>query len=184
MRLFVALWPPPEAIAELAAEVARVRPAGAGLRWSDADHWHLTLAFLGEVTDDQRVQLEQRLARAAARHEPLILHLAGAGRFGARVLFTRVQGDRDSLRRLAGSAAAAARRSGLDLPNRPYRPHLTLARSRTEADLRPAVEALEGFLGTEWTAGVLHLVHSQLGAGPGRGSSYRTIASWSLGRTL
>ena len=46
------------------------------------------------------------------------------------------------------SVGAAARRCGIPVDDRPYRPHLTLARGRPGTDLRPAVEALRGFAGS------------------------------------
>ncbi|MDQ3905721.1 MAG: RNA 2',3'-cyclic phosphodiesterase, partial [Actinomycetota bacterium] len=113
MRLFVALTPPDEVTEALRAITAALRELAPELRWTRPQQWHLTLAFLGEVDDALVDELTRRLDRAAARHPPLSLFLGGGGRFGHRVLWTRVQGDRDNLRRLAGSAAAAARRSGL-----------------------------------------------------------------------
>ena len=111
MRLFDALWPPPDAVAELLAAVREVQEKSPGLRWTAPEQWHLTLAFLGEVPDDRRPELEERLERAASRYPPLTLRFAAGGRFGDRILFTRVDGDREPLTRLAQSVAAAARRS-------------------------------------------------------------------------
>ena len=180
MRLFIALWPPPEAIDELDAALAEVRTLGSDLRWSPSRQWHLTLTFLGEVTDKRRPELAGRLARAAARQPPLRLSFAGGGRFGKRVLFTKVSGDREPLRHLAASTSAASRRAGLPVADRPYRPHLTLARSRRDVDLRPLVAALGSFRGTGWTASQLHLVQSRLGQGPSRTAVYETVDAWPL----
>ncbi|MBP2369083.1 RNA 2',3'-cyclic phosphodiesterase [Pseudonocardia parietis] len=183
MRLFVAVTPPPDAIDELRSATAALRTGSEQLRWSAPEQWHLTLAFLGEVDDRARQDVVERLGRAAARHGPCTLSLAGAGRFGQRVLWTRVHGDVDRLRRLAASVRAAARRSRIAVEDRPYRPHLTLARARGDADLRPAVAALSGFAGREWTADELHLVHSRLGAGPDGRAHHELLRSWSLGRS-
>jgi 2'-5' RNA ligase len=180
MRLFVAVTPPPEAIDELRSATARLHSAGPKLRWTRPEQWHLTLAFLGEVADAARADLTVRLGRTAARHPPVRLALQGAGRFGDRVLWTRVVGDVAALRQLAASVGAAARRAGLVLDDRPYRPHLTLARGREGADLRPAVDALAGFAGSAWTAAELHLVRSRLAAGPDRTSRYELVESWAL----
>src|SRR4029453_13035406 len=127
MRLFVALWPPAEAIDELSGGGAGVRSLAPDLRWAPLRQWHLTLTFLGEVADERRPELARRLARAASRYPPLSLRFAEAGRFGHRVLFTKVSGDREALRHLAASTTAASRRAGLAVADRPYRPHLTLA---------------------------------------------------------
>ena len=221
MRAFVALVPPDAVLAELADAVAPIRAAHPDLRWTPAAQWHLTLAFLGEIDEDVLPELVERLARPARRHPPVPLALAGGGRFGDRVLWTRVQaaepvpgesrippgelrtpprrvphsgtascaaehgtppGGVDALRRLAGSTGAAARRCGIAVDDRPYRPHLTLARGREGADLRPAVEALSGFAGSPWTADALALVRSRLGAGPGGTAAHEVVERWSLGR--
>ena len=182
MRLFVALVPPADALAELAAAVEALR-ATAGLRWTRPEQWHVTLAFLAEVDDRTRAALLPRLERVARRHAAPTLALAGGGRFGRQVLWTRVDGDRAALRRLADAVRAAARRSGLPTDARPYRPQLTLARaSRQAPDLAPLTAALEGFAGRPWQASDLHLVRSVLGAGPGGTARHEPVASWPLTR--
>ncbi|MGH3799331.1 MAG: RNA 2',3'-cyclic phosphodiesterase [Pseudonocardiaceae bacterium] len=182
MRLFVALTPPGEVVEELKASTAPLRQLAPDLRWTRPEHWHVTLAFLGEVGDDVVDELAHRLSRAAARHPSLSLVLGGGGRFGHQVLWTRVQGDRDRLRRLAGSVQAAARRSRLPMEQRPYRPHLTLARADVSADLRPLVERLASWQGRPWVATQLYLVRSRLGAGPGGSALHEPIAGWPLAR--
>jgi len=178
MRLFVALVPPADALAELAAAVDALRSTP-GLRWTRPEQWHVTLAFLAEVDDRAREALTPRLERVAHRHAPPTLALAGGGRFGRQVLWTRVDGDRAALRRLADAVRAAARRCGLPVDARPYRPHLTLARARGPAtDLAPLAAALDGFAGRPWSASDLHLVRSVLGAGPGRTAHHEPVASW------
>jgi 2'-5' RNA ligase len=183
VRLFVALWPPENVVRELADALAAIQPPGSSVRWTRVEQWHLTLVFLGEVGEDRLPELTDRLGRAARRHPALSLHFAGAGRFGDRVLWTRVEGDREPLRQLAASASAAARRTGLDVDDRPYRPHLTLARNLRGADLRPLVAALAPYTGSTWIADRMHLVRSRLGQGPGRTSRYETVTEWPLRAT-
>lgn len=180
MRLFVAVWPSPEAVGQLETTVDAVRPLVPGPRWVAASQWHLTLVFLGEVTVGRPEELAHRLARAASRHAPLQLSFEQAGRFDGRILFSRVAGDREPLRRLAASVTAAARRAGLSVEDRPYRPHLTLARSTTGTDLRPLVRALESFHGVDWTAREIHLMHSRPPRSAGQPPAYETVDTWPL----
>lgn len=207
MRLFAALLPPRAAVAELAAavHVLRALPGADGLRWTHRADWHLTLAFYGEVAEPLLPELTERLARAALHGRPLGLRLAGAGQFGDRALWAGVGGatalDGDggadsSLTRLAGAAATAGRRSGIegvggetaDRPERRFRAHLTLARASRSSvppgGLAPYVGALDGFFGEPWTAGELVLLRSQLpasGAGEDEQPHYETLSAWPLG---
>lgn len=185
MRLFVAIAPPPAVLDELDARVVPLRPAWPGLRWTGQDAWHVTLAFLGEVSEPVAAALGPRLERAAHRHPDLSLFLGAGGAFPAprraRVLWTGVQGDRRALEALARSVAAGARRAGAPPPDegRRFRPHLTLARCRAPADVSPLVEALADFAGTSWTAAEIHLIHSYLPTQGGQ-PRYEAAGTWPL----
>ena len=72
----------------------------------------------------------------------------------------------DRLGPLAASVAAAARHSGIAVEDRPYRAHLTLARSAGPTDLRPLVSALSGLRTREWSPPEVLLVHSRPGPAP------------------
>lgn len=181
-RLFVALVPPLAVIGDLERAVAPVRDRDMGLRWSKASMWHLTCAFFGEVAEERTPQLAERLARVAARHDALDLRFHGAGAFSrparANVLYIGVETAAPPIAALAASCAAVGRRVGLEVDDRPYRPHLTVARAkgRELLDLRSVVDELASYEGPRWTASEIVLVHSHLGAEP----TYETVGSWSL----
>jgi RNA 2',3'-cyclic 3'-phosphodiesterase len=170
--LFVAIAVPDAVAGDLEASVAPLRPGRSDLRWTGREAWHLTLAFLGEVDETVIGRLTPRLARAAARHPQLMLSLGGAGAFPsaprARVLWTGVRGDQRGLALLAQSVSAGARRAGAAPAGegRGFRPHLTLARCRAPADVRPLVEVLAGYQGTPWTATEIYLIRSRLSGAP------------------
>jgi len=179
VRLFVAVDPPSDVVAALEQALGERDDR---LRWVPPEQWHLTLVFCGEVDDWRVADLSARLGRAAARTSPFSLRLAGAGTFPkqaakARVLWVGVGGDVPALSRLAERCAAAARRSGVDVEDRAYRPHLTLARARREAtDARVEVERLASFSSGPWPVTRLRLVHSTLGARV----RHETLQSWTL----
>ena len=189
MRLFAAVLPPQAAVRELATAVAPLHalPQAAGLRWTGEPTWHLTLAFLGQVDAEDLQPLRGRLAAAAAAVARMPrLRLAGSGRFSERALWAGVEGDTLLLRRLADEVAKAARDTGIDVDERPFRGHLTLARAGGRSGPPPAagrglpalVGALADFSGTEWPATSLRLMRSHLGAGS---AHYETVAEWALG---
>ncbi|TYR51975.1 RNA 2',3'-cyclic phosphodiesterase [Streptomyces parvus] len=185
-RLFAAVLPPASAVAELRTALAPLHtlPGARDLRWTGPEGWHFTLAFYGEVPEDATPELEARLERAARRTAPFALRVHGAGHFGGRALWAGAAGGLDTLRLLAERADAAARRTGLPMEeHRRYTPHLTLARSRGAADLRPFAAALAGFEGRSWEAAELTLVRSHLPESgvPGERPRYTAVRAWPLG---
>ncbi|MEU5412386.1 RNA 2',3'-cyclic phosphodiesterase [Streptomyces clavifer] len=186
-RLFAAVLPPAPAADELAGAVAPLHevPGAGHLRWTARAGWHYTLAFLGGVEEDVLPDLHSRLERAAHRTEPFPLRVHGSGRFDGRALWAGAAGGLDTLRLLAARAGAAARRAGVPMEeHRRYTPHLTLARSRVQVDLRPFTEALAGFEGMRWEAGELSLVRSRppVDGVPGEQPRYEVVRAWPLGR--
>jgi 2'-5' RNA ligase len=174
--MFAALVPPPAVLDELEAALAGIDAPE--LRWTVRAQWHVTLAFYGEICPRTTGDLRGLLSRVAAARPAPTLGLGGGGRFGDRVLWTRVGGDTERLVRTAARAQAAGRRAGLTLDTRRYRPHLTLARAPAGTDLRPLVSRLAGFTGTPWTAADLHLMSSTSPPGSTGPPAYATVASW------
>jgi 2'-5' RNA ligase len=181
MRLFVAAAPPPAALDHLALALADARgatPPGDALRWIPPERWHLTLVFLGEVDDARVDRLAGAIGPAAAASPPLALGLRGSGSFPG-VLWIGLAGDLAGLDRLARAARRAARAAGVAVERRPYRPHLTVARSRQPAAvaLRTARDRLGAYAGPGFTADTLRLVRSY----PGPQPRYEQVAAWPLG---
>ena len=183
----MAIVPPPAVTAELDASTAPLRPAWPDLRWTSQEAWHVTLAFLGEVREAVLPDLATRLERAARRHQaqPLAVHGGGAypGPARARVVWAGLDANHPALAALAASVAAGARRAGAPPPDedRRFRAHITLARLRSTADIRPLAEGLAGLTGSPWTATEIQLIHSRPPApGPGRTPDYVPLAAFPL----
>lgn len=190
VRVFAALTLPETVREELRAKVTSLRTASkAGQpRWSDPDGWHCTLAFYGSVPETRLAELTFRLRRAAEHGEPLRLRLSGGGRFGDRVLWTGLAGDRTALSQLADRARAAGRGAGTPADTtHGFRPHLTLARSGRRGEggvpLAPYAERLRDFAGSAWWVRELVLVASQppRSGVPGEGPRYQELATCPLG---
>lgn len=190
MRLFVAVVLPEPVLDDLAAAMDHAHGLAGGddprLRWTIRAQWHLTLTFLGTVDADVLPDLERRLARASARSEPMRLAVEGGGAFGsvrkARVLWAGVHGDVERLRRLAGSVSAAARRSGIEVAERRFRPHVTLARLREPVDVGEQVRWWSAYSGPPWLATRIDLVRSHPEVRPGERPRYESLRAWPLGR--
>ena len=170
MRLFVGLAID-EAVKETLERLTlRLRTKDDGLRWSTPDQWHVTLVFLGEVDDEARARLVRELAEV--RQPELMLRMERLGVFErAGILHAEVEVSPELLR-LYEAVAGAVKRVGLEVEERPYRAHITLARSRNR-DGRKTMERLrrsaeQQRLSARWEAREFLLYESQLSPGGSR----------------
>lgn len=125
MRLFVGIELNEEARAALSAARASWEKM-VKARFCDADLYHLTLVFIGNVEEERLPALKKTLSRV--KWSPFSLKTGAADRFEKGVLFAGVQTPNDGLSALQKAVAEALREDGWPFENRPYRPHITLAR--------------------------------------------------------
>jgi 2'-5' RNA ligase len=153
-RAFLAVVPPPEVLRWTDSVAASARRSDDGLRWTRPDQRHVTLQFLGAVPMVEG--LAASVTESVRRIAPFTVALGGAGAFPsarrATVLWLGVATGAEELRALAGAIAAATAPHGFVADDRPFRPHLTLARSARARHLRALVEHLStGPAGPPWT---------------------------------
>jgi RNA 2',3'-cyclic 3'-phosphodiesterase len=186
--MFVALTPPQPALEHLEEFLSPRQEAGAGLRWTVPEQWHLTLAFFGDVAERHLDDLVERLGRAAARRTAVDLTIAGGGAFPnpgrAKVVYAAVDaaGRDEELRRMATGARAAGARSGAGGEGGRFHPHVTLARSGRPIEATRWIRVMEAYRGPAWTAAELVLVESHLGEGPRRRPRYEVVETFPVGR--
>jgi RNA 2',3'-cyclic 3'-phosphodiesterase len=183
--MFAALVPPVDALEDLAEFLGPRQEAGRDLRWTDPAQWHLTLAFLADVTERHLDDLTDRLGRAAARRTPFEARLAGGGAFPdaarARVLFAAVATEGPELARLATGVRAAATKAGANPAGGRFHPHVTLARVRRPLEATRWLRVLDTYRGPAWSAAEVALVESHLGEGPRGRPRHETRATFALG---
>lgn len=153
-RAFVAVQPPVATLDAVQATVERLAPSAPDLRWLPREQWHITLQFLGRVADED--VLVERLAVALAPLSAPTIALAGGGAFPkvARggVLWLAVAEGADALADVARAVRDATAALGHEPEDRPFRPHLTVARARRPRDRRELVEAIGAAeVGPPWT---------------------------------
>jgi len=183
MRLFVAIDLPYEVRRNLELLLQMLRPK-ADLQWSPPSNLHITTKFIGEWPEEDLDILKEALAGIPVPGE-FRVDIQGLGWFpddrNPRVFWAGIRGG-ESLPQLARSAEDACASLGIPRENRPYSPHLTLARIRRPADLAPLRRTLESLPSDHFgrfTASHFHLYESKLRPG---GSIYTKIASFPLAK--
>lgn len=134
-RLFIALTLP-LSVREVLAALAQPLP---DVNWTRLDQLHITLRFLGDVSDEKIAPMIERLA--TVRVAPFILPIEGVGTFPPnrppRVIWAGVGQGHPRLFQLRQRLDDALLACGLDLDVRTFHPHATLARCGESAG--PAV---------------------------------------------
>lgn len=174
LRLFVALDVPVDVRAAVDHALRTVRASQPELRWTDPAGWHLTLAFVGWVDESRAADVVAATDEAAMASRPFTLCLDGRlGSFGGRVLWAGIEPSEE--------AAAVAARLGValgsrrfQLEDRPFAPHLTVARVPRTSRVRGRLE--HGWQGPTscWEADGLTVMRSR----PSRSGA--TYEPWSV----
>jgi 2'-5' RNA ligase len=130
LRLFAAI-PLPEDITD---RLSDLQGEVHGASWREADQFHLTLRFFGEIDETLARDIDHELGLIV--EAPFEIRLAGTGSFGGRepsALWAGVEAP-PALAHLAAACEKAARRAGLDPVSRKFTPHVTLAYCRGTTD--------------------------------------------------
>jgi RNA 2',3'-cyclic 3'-phosphodiesterase len=168
-NVFVAVVPPPEVVAALAERLEDLPIPG---RLVPPPNFHITLRFVGKVDP---VSYDRLLASLATRSlvEPFRVRLGGFGAFPnprrATVVWVGVDAD-PALEDLAAIVEDAVVTAGFDPEERPFFPHLTVAR------VRPP-ENVSGLSAGEWR---LPFPVEEIHVMAAWGSRYRVYETFSL----
>ena len=169
MRLFVGL-PVPDALAQGLARTARALDLP-NARWTPAENLHLTLFFLGQVSEDKLPMILGELGQLD--FAPLELRFTQLGCFPrAGILFADLE-PTPTLLRLQADVALGMVKCGFASDARPYHPHVTLARMRSPMRLDSRLTALTSQLQQRFTVAAVNLYRSQTLS---TGAQYEIIA--------
>lgn len=183
IRLFTALGLPDDLRRRLTALQGGVDNA----RWVAPHNLHITLRFIGEVSEDRAHDIVAALDRIRTGAFPVTV--AGAGRFGSggrtRSLWAGVERS-EALDALHEKIDRALINTGLAPEGRKYTPHVTLARfgggrergrDASAGRVLQWLEAQGGFFAMPFEAREFVLYESHLGR---KGADYVPLASFPL----
>jgi 2'-5' RNA ligase len=167
-RLFFALWPTQALRAAIHAATSQMR-VSSGARRVPLDNLHITLAFLGAVPAERVTAIRSLASRPYGSSFELTLdHLQTFRRSGVvSLVASKAPSD---LLALAATLRRALREMGCQVEDRPFIPHLTLARRVTEV-------STTGVTPLVWNVQSFVLVESRLTPS---GAHYQIIDQWRL----
>jgi 2'-5' RNA ligase len=179
MRLFTAIDLPSDLLFRLERLISALRPE-ALIKWSPLDNLHITTKFIGEWAESRLEQLHDALASIPGR-DLFDIEIRDLGWFpnerSPRVLWAGVHGGAP-LAQLAQDLEQGLESLGIKREERPFSPHLTLARIKNPVPLhrlrQKVVEMQPATLGS-FRAGRFVLYRSDPGS---NASIYRRLREY------
>lgn len=181
MRLFTAIDLPSPVLMRLERLIIALRPE-ALIKWSPLDNLHITTKFIGEWPEARLDELHEALSKVLPC-EPFDLDIRNLGWFpnehSPRVLWAGVHAN-GSLQNLARAIEDCLLTLGIAKEDRPYSPHLTLARIKNPVPLRRLRELVQETSSASF--GTVHVSRFALfRSDPGSNSSlYRKLREYCL----
>jgi 2'-5' RNA ligase len=130
MRIFIGIDLDPEVRSRIALFLEGIRGFAPDARWSPPESLHITLKFIGEQPQPQVDAIAERLRRVES--STFEIRVAAYGFFptakAPRVFWIGIHAGQQ-LAELAATIDAATAELGISREERPYSPHLTLARA-------------------------------------------------------
>ncbi len=137
IRCFVAIEIDDAIRKELSSVIEELKPSGTGIRWVRPENLHLTLKFLGEVSEERIPEIEEVLNRVAAQLEHFTLRVKGTGTFPEkkrpRVIWAGVESS-GQLFQLQKAIEKALFELGFKEEEREFTGHITLGRVKEFSD--------------------------------------------------
>ncbi|MDD4238135.1 MAG: RNA 2',3'-cyclic phosphodiesterase [Desulfotomaculaceae bacterium] len=135
LRLFIAVNFPEEIKKTLGAFIRGLSKIPSDLKWMGEENLHLTVQFLGNVSEERLPAVSAALQNAVDGIAPFELVLEGVGAFPSvvrpRVLWAGISGETAPLLMLQRQVQKEMAVLGFEPEKRKFSPHLTLARARS-----------------------------------------------------
>jgi len=132
-RLFIGIPLNTEQRARIASLEDSLRSVLHAVRWVTPENLHVTLKFLGQCETSSVPQLVEALAEGA-RRMPAELTIGGVGGFpsqgSARIIWVGAADPTGSIQEAFKVIERGAKKCGVEKERKPYRPHITIGRSR------------------------------------------------------
>jgi 2'-5' RNA ligase len=170
IRAFLAVDPPEDIFNEIIKIQERLKKTiGGDIRWVRPEGIHLTLKFFGYVYQSDVANIFLVVKNNVANMKALMLNVRNLGAFPSvnrpRVLWLGLDGDTDALISLQAQIDTGFQDYGFKKEERPFRPHLTLARIKEPKGLDGLAEAVkknEDYNAGSFTISGLTLFKSEL----------------------
>ena len=148
IRTFIAIPIPENIKASVDSAIIRLKAKNRGVRWVKPEGLHITLKFLGDISEETVAPLSAELDKAASLCPPLNLSLAGFGAFPnvkrPRVVWVGLAGDMQEISQLTANIDKLCTAYGIAEEKRPFSGHITLGRLKAPTMVDLSIDSVTG----------------------------------------
>jgi len=157
VRAFVALEIPGDVVNSLVHAQEELHATGADVKLVERENLHLNLKFLGELRDEEVAEAKSRLRRLSLKGADVAVRGVGAFPTSARprVIWAGIAPEDEPLVIPMAREVISALEGIGERDERPFRPHITLARVRSGRNMRDLAEVLRQIEGIEFGTATL-----------------------------
>jgi len=149
MRAFIAIELSPEIRDSLAQTQSHLKYSGADVKWVNKENVHLTLKFLGEITEESSEKIKSILDEIANSVKPFEISIKDIGAFPKiefpKVIWAGLDRGAAEASVIAGKIDDALSKVGFQKESRPFTAHLTIGRVRSLKNKEALKEKIDSY---------------------------------------
>jgi 2'-5' RNA ligase len=149
IRSFLAIELPVTIQTKIGKIEADLRSTSADVRWVSPEKIHLTLKFFGNIEESKIDSVVEAIKGPLRNAEPFDLNIRGTGAFpglkNPRIIWIGLFDGKGILIPLQREIDASLEKTGFQPEGRPFRPHLTLGRLKTNRGKEELIRTIERY---------------------------------------
>ncbi len=149
MRTFIAIELSDEIRSSLLQIESHLKYSGADVKWVDVGNIHLTLKFLGDITEEKCEKIKSILDEIAKNSKSFEISIKDIGTFPninyPRVIWVGLDKGSSESKALAERIEEETLKVGAQKEARPFAPHLTIGRVRSPKNKEVLKEKIESY---------------------------------------
>lgn len=185
IRSFISIELPDGIRSSIAELITELRKAGTDVAWVPAEKIHLTLKFLGNTDDSLIQRIKEQITKKLSHYTAFYIKIVGVGCFPSekrpRVLWIGIENS-DILRSMQKDIDTEVAGFGFPLEERPFSPHLTIGRVRSQKGIAEMLRRFAEFRTADFGEAEVKSMHIMKSELKPAGAEHTSIAEIPIGR--
>ncbi|HLP44667.1 MAG TPA: RNA 2',3'-cyclic phosphodiesterase [Candidatus Deferrimicrobium sp.] len=146
MRIFIGIKLDDSVLDQIEKFLKPFKKIASPLKWTTRENLHVTLKFIGEVSDEKCKQIEKLLADAEFNTGAIDINICGCGKFGKgpdmNIFWTGLAKNRQ-LEDMFNRIENTLQKAGIPKEERQFKPHITVARNKKRFNFKSFFELID-----------------------------------------